>query len=222
MITAIELLNDAIIPVEITDRVHVALRQMDELKIAHLPLIEDKKLVGILSESELLGAENEDLPIGKLALPIAKQTVRPDEHFYSVLSIMAENNLSVVPVCDEKEHYFGAVTLGDVVYQSAKLLSVNNPGGIIILNVTESDFSLTEISRIVESNDTKILSLGTYSLPGTNMIQVTLKLNKINVEPVLQTFNRFNYEVLFYFGENAKDEELLRQRYESLMMYLKI
>ncbi len=222
MITALDLINNAIVPLETSDKTFLALKQMDELRLAHLPVINQKKLIGIVSENDLLEADDENLPVEDFVNLLARFSVKPHDHFYSALNILTQNKLSMVPVCEENDFYLGAVTFDNLVYQSANLLAVNNPGGIIILNVQESDFSLAEIARIIETNDTKILSCGVHSIPETNMLQVTLKLNKINIEPVLQTLSRFEYEVLFYFGENEKDEDLLRQRYESLMMYLKI
>lgn len=222
MITALELINNAILPLETTDKAFLALKQMEELRLAHLPVINQRKLVGIVNENDLLEADDDNVPVEKFLNALSKFSVKPNDHFYNALKVLTENNMSMVPVCEENDLYLGAVTSDDLALQCANVLAVKNPGGIIILNIKEADFSLAEIARIIETNDTKILSCGIYSLPETGMLQVTLKLNKINIEPVLQTFSRFEYEVLFYFGENEKDEELLRQRYDALMMYLKM
>ena len=87
---------------------------------------------------------------------------------------------------------------------------------------TEEAAPVVEIVKIVESNDTKILSTSIKTKPDSAIIEVTLKLNRINIEAVLQTFNRFHYEIKEYYGENVHDEDLLRDRYNSLMTYLNI
>jgi acetoin utilization protein AcuB len=222
MITALELINNSILPLETSDKAFLALKQMEELRLAHLPVINNRKLVGIVNENDLLEVHDDSLPVENFLNTLSKFSIKPNDHFYNALKVLAENKISMVPVCEENDFYLGAVTSDDLVQECANVLAVKNPGGIIILQVNEADFSLAEIARIIETNDTKILSCGIHSVPETSLLQVTLKLNKINIEPVLQTFSRFEYDILFYFGENEKDEELLRQRYDSLMMYLKM
>ncbi|MCF8365712.1 MAG: CBS domain-containing protein [Bacteroidales bacterium] len=220
--TAIELVNDLIIPLGLADKISFGIRQMDENHVAQLPVIDQKKFLGLVFEDDLLTAEDEDLPIESLAPSLKRFSINQHEHFYNALRMMSENHLGLVPVTDSTGFYLGSVMQEDLVEKTAEILSVQNPGGIIILHVSESNFSLAEISRLVESNDVKILSVGVVSLPGSQNLQVTLKLNKINIEPVIQTFYRFEYDIVTYFGENEKDEELLRERYESLMQYLNI
>lgn len=217
---AIELINDMIIPLEVDDSVAAAMRQMDEVRVSHLPVIDNKQFLGLISEDDLLETEDDLEPVKILTKSYHRFSVQEQDHFYNAMRIMAENQLSVLPVTDRKNFYIGSITGEDLVSASADTLSVKNPGGIIILHVNENDYSFAEISRLVESNDVKILSAGVRSLPGSTILQITLKLNKINIESVIQTFNRFDYEINAYFGENEKDEELLRDRYESLMMYL--
>lgn len=218
--TAIELVNDLIIPLGVADKISFGIRQMDENHVAQLPVIDQKKYLGLIFEDDLLTAEDEDLPIESLSNGLKHFSVNQHEHFYNALRMMSENHLGLVPVTDSAGFYLGSILQEDVLGKAADVLSVQNPGGIIILHVSENDFSLAEISRLVESNDVKILSVGVHSLPGSQTLQVTLKLNRINIEPVIQTFNRFEYDIITYFGENEKDEELLRERYDSLMQYL--
>ncbi len=176
----------------------------------------------MLSEDDLFQADDDMAPVHVFAKSYQRFSIGQYDHFYNALRLMVENKLSVVPVVDEKNFYLGSITGEDVIEASAGTLSVKNPGGVIILHVSESDYSFSEISRLVESNEIKILSAGISALAGSNMLKITLKLNKINIEPVIQTFNRFGYEINAYFGENEKNEELLRDRYDSLMHYLNL
>jgi acetoin utilization protein AcuB len=220
--TAIELTNDLIIPLELEDKISAGIRQMDENHVAQLPVVDQKKFLGVVFEDDLLLAENDNSDIRSLKVSLRKININQHEHYYNVLRMMAEHKMGLIPVTDDSDYYLGSVILEDIANIAADVLSVKNPGGVIVLQVSQNDFSLSEISRLVESNDTKILSVGVHSVPGSNLLQVTLKLNKINIEPVIQTLNRFEYEINAYYGKNEKDEELLRDRYESLMQYLKI
>lgn len=220
--TAIELINDVIIPMEPTDRVSAALRQMDEVRVGHLPVIQGKKFLGLLSDDDLLQADDENMALDEFSRFLHHFSINQHEHCYNALRVITENRLSLIPVTDQNNYYLGAINQEDLLMATADILSVKNPGGIIILHVNEKDFSMAEIARLVESNDIKILSVGVHSVPGSSLLQITLKLNKINIEPVIQTFNRFEYDINAYFGDNEKDEELLRDRYDSLMHYLKM
>jgi len=220
--TAIELISDAIIPLVLTDKVSIALKLMDENRISHLPVVDQNKFQGIISDDILLVAENDNDPIAGFSSYFKRYYVNQSEHYYAAMRNMSDQKLSIIPVIDDANNYLGSITGEDLLVAITEILSVKNPGGIIILDVAQNDFSLAEIARLVESNDTKILSTGVRSVPGSANLQVTLKLNKMNIEPVIQTFNRFEYIIDAYFGDNQKDEELLRERYNSLIQYLNV
>ena len=220
--TAIELINDNVVPLELTDTVLVALKQMDENKIGHLPSIKDSKYLGVICDNDLYSVDDENKTIDTFYISPQRIYVNQFDHYYAALKVLVENKISLVPVIDDSGLYLGSIVGYDLVHVAADALSVKNPGGVIILHILQNDFSLSEISRIIESNDCKILSTGINTLPNSDLLQITLKLNKINIEPVLQTLNRFDYTINAYFGENKKDEDMLRDRYDALMMYLNV
>ncbi|MFP4470725.1 MAG: CBS domain-containing protein [Bacteroidales bacterium] len=220
--TALNLISDVVVPLKKSDRVALALRMMDENRVSHLPVVEDDHYLGLISEHELLAAEDDDNLVGRHCTALPKYYIPVHEHFYLALKTMCEHKLTLLPVLDENNEYIGVITGEILLSQLADAMSVDNPGGIIILDVHQNDYSLVEIARIVESNDTKILSTAVKTHPDSTVMQVTLKLNRINIEPVIQTFNRFQYDIHAYYGENEKDEELLRERYNALMSFLKI
>jgi CBS domain-containing protein len=220
--TTIELIDDLITPLSPTDTVKNALALMLECKVSHLPLVSQLMFEGIVAEESLLEIDDENMTLGEINLTTVPVAIGQSDHFYNALRLMTQNRLSLVAVTSEDNTYLGALTAETAMYTMTETMSIGNPGGIIVLQVSETDFSLSEIARIVESNDAKILSMGLSSLPNSSLLQITLKLNRINIEAVLQTFSRFEYDVAAYFGMNEKDEDLLRDRYESLMMYLKI
>lgn len=220
----VELINDFIPTLDASDRVSTALTWMDEFKIRHLPVIDHQeyKYLGLVSESELLNVEEDDKTLSGCFKTLPNPSVSENEHFFSALHIMTSQNLTALPVVNNDSKYLGIITYDNLLKQVAETISASNPGGIIILNINQNDYSLAEMVRIVEANDTKILSTSVKTIPKTANMIVTLKLNRINIEPVIQTFNRYQYDIRAYYGENEKDEELIRERYNSLMTYLNV
>ncbi|NCA86579.1 MAG: CBS domain-containing protein [Clostridia bacterium] len=220
--TTIELIDDLITPLLPTDTVQRALALMDQGKVSHLPLVNQLVYEGTVSEESLLEIDDENLTLAEINLSPVPVAILEGDHFYNALRLMAQNRLSLIAVTSQDNTYLGALTAETAMYKMTETMSLGNPGGIIVLQVSETDFSLSEIARIVESNDAKIMSMGLSSLPNSSLLHITLKLNRINIEAVLQTFARFEYDITAYFGMNEKDEDLLRDRYDSLMMYLKL
>ncbi len=216
------LLSDLVIPLKPTDTGDIALTWMDELRLAHLPLVDNEKFVGLITDTYIHNLDNPEEPLKNQRLSLLRPYVAHDQHFYDVIKLAAEESLSVVPVLDQKENYLGCITLFAITKALAEIASVKQPGGIIILEVTHHDYSLSEISRIVESNDAKILSTYISSFNESTRIEITIKVNKIDISPIIQTFNRYDYNVVASFSEESKYGDLLNDRYESLMKYLNI
>jgi predicted transcriptional regulator len=202
------------------DKISKGIKLMEENKVFHLPVNEGSNYIGLISENDLLSAADESGQIEPFCKALPRPFISDYEHFYSALKIMTDQRLSTLPVLDEKQHYTGLITSPMLLSELAQNMSVCNPGGIIILEVNQNDYSMSEIARIVEANDAKILSAGVRTLPDSTKMEVTLKLNKMNLEPVMQTFIRYDYDISFYFGDNEKNETMLRERYEMLMRYL--
>lgn len=217
-----DLLSEAVIPLKTSDEAVNALAWMDELRVSHMPIVNDEKFLGMISEADILGMNSIEEPLGNHRLSLTRPYVFNYQHFFDVIRVAAAQKLTLVPVLDSKENYLGCITLGRILLEMAKKMAVEQPGGIIVLEVNEHDYSLSEIARIAEGNDAKILSLYVNSFPDTSRLEITIKLNKIDVSPVIQTLNRYNYLILASFSEESKFDELLNDRFESLMNYLNI
>lgn len=197
-----------------------ALNIMDEYRIAHLPIIENGKYLGMASEMAMLSAtgviSDPQLNFGNLI----DGSVNPDEHILEVLKSASELHLTVVPVVDEDKSYIGCITLEDLVEKLSDMQGASRPGGIIVLEMKENDYSLQQIARIVEENDAKILSTS-VSAGEEGMIEVNLKVSEPDLNPILQSFNRFGYSIKGSYQEPEYTEDL-KKRYEELMRYLNI
>ena len=129
--------------------------------------------------------------------------------------------LSVVPVVDEENDLQGAVAYNDLLKHASEFMSLKEPGGLIVLEMESNQYSFNEISKLVETNDAQITQLNTSNDPETGMMQVTIRINKPEVSDIVATFQRYEYNVKYYFGEELYANEL-RSNYENLMNYLKI
>lgn len=193
---------------------------MEEFKVGHLPVVEGEKYMGLVSEDELEvqgTAESGLLNPGHELMDIS---VKPSQHILDVLKLAAEHHLSVIPVVFN-DRYEGCITLTDLIDHFARTQAVSEPGGVIVLEMNAIDYSLQEISGIVEGNDAKILSATLTSIESSNRVEVTLKINKEDLGGILQTFSRYDYQVKASFQE-ARPNDDLQNRYDEFMKYMNI
>ncbi|MCK9611394.1 MAG: CBS domain-containing protein [Bacteroidales bacterium] len=216
-----DLSTDAVIPVLTSDTASYALKLMEDQKISHLPIVNNLEFLGLISENDIYVQNMPEEVIGNHKLSLNNAFVYQHQHILEVISIVTELTLSVIPVIDTKNRYLGSITLQHLLEQFSQTASLQNPGGIIIVERNQNDFSLEEIARIVEANDAKILSSYVSSYRDSMKLEVTLKINKMNILPILQTFERYNYIVLASFTESEYNNDL-QDRYDSLMNFLNI
>lgn len=205
----------------LSDKVYHALQLMNENKVTHLPIVEGDKFVGIISEDDLLQVENEHDELSTLQQSFGNTYVKSNEHFLKAIQVAAENGLSVVPVVDTENDIAGAVAYSDLLKHASEFMSLNEPGGLIVLEVESNQYSFNEISKLVETNDAQITQLNTSNDPETGMMQVTIRVNKAEISDIVATFQRYEYSVKYYFGEEVYVNEL-KSNYDNLMNYLKI
>lgn len=216
-----DIISGSFLPLKKTDTGTNALLWMDEYKVIHLPVADNGEYLGILSESDIYSLQDPDDVVGKLTSSLKNISAFEDQHIYEVISLMSSYKLSLLPVVNEKNQFHGVITLSDLVRHFVQLTGAENPGGIIVLEVNEKDYLLTEIAGIVESNNAKIISLYLATHSDATQMEVTLKINTMDMEPILQTFNRYNYQILASFSEEDAHGDL-KSRYDSLMRYLNI
>lgn len=217
-----ELISDLIIPLRTSDTGDTALSWMEELRVSHLPIVNNEAFLGLVADKDIYNFNNFAEPLGNYQLSLTRPYVLDDQHLFDIIRVLAALKLSLVPVLDHNENYVGCILQTRLIEAMAEIGSINQPGGIIVLQMNLVDYSLHEISRIVESNDTKILSCYTRTFENSTKLEVALKLNKIDVSSVIQTFNRFDYHIAASFSEENNYDELIRERFGSLMHYLNI
>lgn len=214
-----DLISNTIPYLHKSDTVYHALQLMNDYHVAHLPVVENESYLGIISEEQLLQSDEES-PLTDLQISDGTTSVQANEHFLKAIHTAVINKLSIVPVVEEKQ-LLGIVTYNDLLRNASEFMSLNQPGALIVLEMDSRNYSFTEINRIVESNDAQITQLNTFTDAETGMMQVTIRVNKLEVSDLLSTFQRYEYNVKYYFGEELYENEL-KTNYDNLMNYLKI
>jgi CBS domain-containing protein len=192
---------------------------MNDYHVAHLPVVENESYLGIISEEQLLQSDEENT-IKELPVTDGTTSVQASDHFLKAIQTAVINKLSIVPVVEEKQ-LVGIVTYNDLLKNASEFMSLNDPGALIVLEMESRSYSFTEVNRIVESNDAQITQLNTFTDAETGIMQVTIRINKLEVSDIISTFQRYEYNVKYYFGEELYENEL-RTNYDNLMNYLKM
>jgi acetoin utilization protein AcuB len=218
---AVELIADAIPPIHTSDTIQKVLDRMVEFRVRHLPIVNEEQFLGLLAESDILPEMDAQTPIGALALSLVNPYVREDQHIYDVIRLFYEQQLSVVPVLDIKKNYLGLIPLNRMNEYFATIVSVSQPGGIIILDIDNKNNSLAHMAQIVESDNAQILSSYVRTFPDSTRMEVTLKVNKQDISNIVATFLRYEYDVKATFNHSEHDDGAM-DRYASLMNYLNL
>ena len=193
-----ELISNSIPYLHKADKVYQALQLMNDYHVAHLPIVEETKYLGIISEEQLLHSDDENM-LEQLPISDGGTSVQANDHFLKAIQVAVQNKLSVVPVI-ENEQILGIVTYNDLLKNASDFMSLNDPGALIVLEMESKTYSFTEINKIIESNDAQITQLNTYADPETGIMQVTVRINKLEVSDIISTFQRYEYNIKYYFG----------------------
>ena len=217
-----ELISEVVPALKTSDTGLQALSWMDIFRISHLPIVNNREFLGLISDKDIYDLNMAEEPIGNHKLSLFSPFVRMDQHIYEVIEIVSRLELTVVPVLDGENNYMGLITLNDLLQRFAGLSALKQPGGIIELELNVNDYTLTEIAQIVEGNDCKILSMYVSSPEDSMQLIVTIKVNTTDITSIIQTFNRYNYKVKASYMESEELESLMKNRYDEFMKYLSI
>lgn len=216
-----ELITDEIPPLKTSDTGIKALHWMDELKVSHLPIVNNVELLGLISDADILDMNTPEEAIGNHKLSLIRPFITAEQHIYEVIRLMSNLKLTVLPVLGPEQQYLGVITMPRLIEHLAGMAALTDPGGIIILELNVIDYSMSEIARIVESNDAKILSSYVSSHSDSNKMELTLKINRTDLTGILQTFYRFNYTVKASYHQSEFIDDI-KNRFDSFMNYINI
>ncbi|MBZ0207144.1 MAG: CBS domain-containing protein [Flavobacteriales bacterium] len=218
---AIELISGTIQPLNPRDTVARALDLMDEFRTGVLPVVSKGRLVGLMKEEAALDNNKPTATVEMLMDKVEIPYVRERQHFYDVLKLMAELGLPMVPVLDMGGRYLGVVSEHDAMRHMAELVNASGPGSVLVLEMARNDYSLQQIARIVEDEGARLLSVYCTDMPDSTRMEVTLKINREDISAILQSFDRYEYNVRTTF-QGSRTEDNLRSRYEDVMRIIKM
>jgi acetoin utilization protein AcuB len=216
-VIAEDLINHMIPPLKAGDDAHKAIVWMEEFRCTHMPVIDNGKLLGFISEEIILESNDIDFDLVGSTCYVSLTS-----HFYDILKIAAENKLQLVAVLNEERIYIGVITVQDTLTSFAQTAAVQMPGGILVLSMNHNDYSLAEISRLIEENRARILSSIVKEDPlDPGKIRLTLKLNELDLSRIVATLERFGYRVIGRYQE-SKQLGSEKERIDMLLRYLDI
>jgi len=193
---------------------------MSDFHVRHLPVVDDNgELLGTVSEDDILNFEQPDEPIATNEPVLQQQFIYDYQHLYDALKLIVDTDLSIIPVLDKERKFLGVITIELLIKHFADTGAITQPGGILILEINPRDYSLAEIARLVESEKALILSSFISSPYGKEHLEVTLKLNKMDLKHVIATLERFGYVVKSAFHESDA-LDALQDRYDLLMRFI--
>jgi CBS domain-containing protein len=191
---------------------------MDEYRVLHMPVFNGAVYQGLVSEADLLSCEEVDAELRVFENKLLKVAIMGERPIYDVIKLMDDFKLSVIPVMDDTGRMQGVISYKEVIGAMVSAFNLNASGGVFVLEMNYVDYALSEISRIVESNDARVLSSHISFHKDSNKIDVSIKVNTESLTSIIQTLERYDYHIKATFHKGSDDA--LQDRYEELMRYL--
>ncbi|MPR34609.1 CBS domain-containing protein [Salmonirosea aquatica] len=219
---AATLINPMLPTLKLTDSVSTALDWMNDYHTQQLVVADDDVYKGIVSEAILLDAADDTLSLTDMIRQHQDVYATEDQHVYELLRLINQYGLKVVPIVGEDGLLSGTILVSELLERFADVLGVQEKGAVLVLKIAERDYSLSEVSRLIESNGTKVISsyyasTATYENPDD--ARLTLKLNRTNINPIVATLERFGYAIEEAHA-NDPVESIDQERLDMLMRYL--
>jgi acetoin utilization protein AcuB len=216
-----EIVSEGLKPLDLMDSGESAIIRMHEYNVNQLPVTDDEKYIGLINLEEIVALRHLNDPIKELQIPLKRPYVHENAHLFEVMKAAVEYNVKVVPVLSLQEKYIGLITAESCMRAYATLQSVMDEGGIITLSVPVKDFQLSEIARIVESNNAAIVAFYSHIDPATSNVDVTIKLNTIELSAIISALERYEYDVKGVYNDEEYNEDV-KDNYDALMKYLNV
>lgn len=214
-----QLINYMVPPLKPSDDITRAKQWMDEFRVKELPIVDTGNFLGYVSEELLYDAEILHPEVGSYPLIGKDVQVAPWKHYYDILKVLSENQMDVVAVIDNEE-FKGVILRDDILKEFSKTAIVNSGGAIITLQTSLKDYSLADISRIVEMNGSIVLGANVRpNTEDTSQIEIVIRINSQDVNQISTGLKKSGYQVISSFNteDNSFDEE---ERFGLLMKYL--
>mgnify|MGYP003683612227 FL=1 len=212
------ILND-VTPLSTNDAVKEAQLVFNQLTFSHIPIFQDGMYLGCLSEtdSHCFDAAKD---ISEYRYALEQFFVRKQTNWIDVLEAFAQNSSNIMPILNEKNEYIGYYELNDIINIFNDTPFLHELGSVLVVEKGIKDYSFSQISQIVESNNARLLGAFISNIEN-DVVQVTLKLNNAGINEIMQSFRRYSYNVVSEFAEDSYIKNL-KERSEYLNKYLNI
>jgi hypothetical protein len=137
------------------------------------------------------------------------------------VQLASAQHLSLIPVVSTDSELIGTLLPSDLIRALASFMRLEEPGGLLVLEMEPRQYAFSEMSRLVETHDAQITQLNTRILPESGQLSVTIRLNKPEISDIVATFQRYEYNVVCFFGEELYTNQL-RSNFDNLMTYLNV
>lgn len=190
-----------------------------DVPFSHFPVLDEGTYIGSIAADDVETFDS-DKKVADYRYALEGIFARNNMIWLDVLEVFAKNHSNVVPVLDENNLYLGYYELEDIVKFFHETPFLKEQGGIIVVEKSITDYSMSQVAQIVESNNGKLLGMF-VSQADANKIQITIKIALGGMNDIIQSFRRYNYEII---SEHQEDNYLntLKERSDYLDKYLNI
>jgi predicted transcriptional regulator len=204
----------------LNDSVKSAQNLFKNFPMTHFPIVENDKLLGSFAEDDAQTIENKEDVLESYSYLFSSFFAEEKTTVLELIKIFADNNATIIPVLNADKNYIGYYELTDVIEIFSASPFMHEESETLIVEKLENDYSMSEVTQIVETNGGKIL--GIYiSEKQDGFVQVTLKVISNEINEIMHTFRRYNYEIISTH-ENDIYLEDLKNRSEYLQKYLEM
>ena len=211
-------IDHAIPSISLSDDIHQVLDIMDEFKVFHLAVVEEGDYLGYVSEELLLDSSAEK--INDVIIAGKDYFTTNSEPLYDSVKKLTKANMSTLAVLGKENEFLGCLSIHSISKSLAEISAVRSNGGVFSLIMKQSDYSLSEISRIVENNGFKILSVEILTVVDEPLkMELVVKVNTRELSILYASFERFGYFINLKFGDNIQDNDD-KDRLEQFLNYL--
>jgi len=202
------------------DTASFVLQCMEDYEIQHLPILKEEYFIGLVAKEAVLDIAL-DQTMATIADAVLRIGVNGTAHFTKALELFAKHELSLLPVLNEQQECIGVITQKILNETLSRFIGAEQNGAIMVLSISPYQYSLAEMSRLVETNNAQILQLNSFFEEATGAMIITIRINQEEASAIISTFERYDYQVLHYFGKSPLHNDI-ESHYHHLMNYLDV
>ena len=173
-------------------------KTFEQYPFSHLPVVDDKIFYGAIAREEIEILKDDTHKLNELKQLIQPFYVTDTMNWFEVLQYFASYNTNLMPILNSEKKYIGYFELDDFLNMFKCTPFLHEEGVILVVSKNINDYSFSEISQIVESNNATLFGAFVSKIEN-DIAQITLKLSLHDINNTLHSFRRYNYENGFYF-----------------------